>query len=92
MVEHKGIGYNVDVDIFKVSDNTLNSLDALEGHPKWYVRKEIPIITGGRTLTCWLYFNPKEVHAHSQMHKTYLQNVGFQSSNWEDVESLLNEI
>ena len=92
MVDQKGEGHNVEVDIFKVSDATLGSLDMLEGHPRWYVRKETPIITGGRTLTCWLYFNPKEVHAHSQMHKTYLQNVGFQSSKWEDVESLLNEI
>tara|TARA_R100001377_G_scaffold59929_1_gene36198 strand:- start:303 stop:785 length:483 start_codon:yes stop_codon:yes gene_type:complete len=93
MVEHKGIGYNVDVDVFKVSDNTLNSLDALEGHPTWYTRKEIPIATKeGKLLTCWVYFNPKEVNADSDMHKTYLQNVGFESSKWEDVELLLNEI
>ena len=92
MVEQKGIGYNVDVDIFKVSDATLSKLDILEGHPTWYIRKQIPIFTEGRIVTCWLYFNPKEIHADSQMHKTYLQNVGFRSSKWEDVESLLNEI
>jgi gamma-glutamylaminecyclotransferase len=92
MVDQKGEGHNVEVDIFKVSDATLGSLDMLEGHPRWYVRKEIPIFTDGRILTCWLYFNPKEIHSHSQMYKRYVQNVGFQSSKWEDVESLLNEI
>jgi len=92
MVEHKGIGYNVDVDIFKVSDNTLHDLDMLEGHPTWYTRKQIPIATKeGKVLTCWVYFNPKQVNADSDMHKTYLQNVGFQSSKWEDVELLLND-
>ena len=92
MVEHKGIGYNVDVDIFKVSDNTLHDLDMLEGHPTWYNRKQIPIATKeGKVLTCWVYFNPKQVNADSDMHKTYLQNVGFQSSKWEDVELLLND-
>lgn len=92
MVEHKGIGYNVDVDIFKVSDNTLHDLDMLEGHPTWYTRKQIPIATKeGKVLTCWVYFNPKQVNADSDMHKTYLQNVGFQSSKWEDVGLLLND-
>lgn len=52
----KGSGYNVDVHIYKVSDNVLKSLDALEGHPHHYKRKEIMIKRKKGQLRCWVYF------------------------------------
>jgi len=76
MVDEKGVGHNVEVDVFKVSDKSFNDIDLLEGHPKWYVRKQIPItLKDGKTITCWLYFNPKEVDSNTKMHKSYAQSI-----------------
>lgn len=58
LIEEKGKGYNVKVDVFKVSDDKLKHLDQLESHPRWYVRKQVPIIVKGKELLCWVYFNP----------------------------------
>ena len=35
LFEKKGEGYNVKVDVFKVSDANLKNIDMLEGHPRW---------------------------------------------------------
>jgi gamma-glutamylaminecyclotransferase len=61
MVDNKGVGHNVVVDVFKVSDAQLDMIDRLEGHPIWYKRKQVPIKLKNRTLNCWLYFNPKDI-------------------------------
>ena len=75
MVDQKGMGHHVEVDVFKVSDKVLKDVDALEGHPRWYKRKQIPIrMKDGRVLNCWLYFNKKHIDKHTQMHKSYVQN------------------
>jgi gamma-glutamylaminecyclotransferase len=71
LIEKKGIGYNVDVDVFKVNSETLEELDRLEGHPRWYVRKQIQIQMKKRVLTCWIYFNGTEVRGNAVMHKSY---------------------
>tara|TARA_R100001443_G_scaffold40029_1_gene53403 strand:+ start:781 stop:1938 length:1158 start_codon:yes stop_codon:yes gene_type:complete len=75
MVNQKGVGHNVEVDVFKVSDQVLANLDQLEGHPRWYRREEIPVkLASGKVLTCWLYFNPKKVSKNTTFHKTYTQS------------------
>lgn len=72
MLEEKGVGHNVKVDVFRVSDTVLKKLDALEGHPNWYVRKQIPIKMKGNLTTCWLYFNPMvDRFSNDPMHKEY---------------------
>lgn len=78
MVDKKGVGHNVDVHIFKVSDDTLRNIDMLEGHPKWYKRRKVDIrMSGGnrKVLSCWLYFNPKHIDKHTEMHEAYTQNT-----------------
>ena len=100
MVEQKGLGHNVEVDVFKVSDNTLRNLDALEGHPKWYIRKEIPILINGKIINCWVYFNPKKITEDTKMHETYTQHSyrnfysgskkgTYTPSLWDDMESII---
>tara|TARA_R100001594_G_scaffold11802_6_gene26483 strand:- start:1234 stop:2334 length:1101 start_codon:yes stop_codon:yes gene_type:complete len=76
MVNQKGVGYNVDVDIFRVSDTILKDIDRLEGHPNWYKRIQVPITTkkNKKTLICWIYFNPQRVDNTSKLYKTYTQN------------------
>jgi gamma-glutamylaminecyclotransferase len=72
LIEDIGVGHNVDVDIFKVTDSTLARLDALEGHPHWYQRKLVPIKTAkGNELMCWVYFNIDEEVNGQKMHKAF---------------------
>jgi gamma-glutamylaminecyclotransferase len=88
VVNKKGIGHNVEVDVFKVSNTKLTDLDNLEGHPRWYKREVVPVkLKSGKIVNCWLYFNDKHINKDTKLHKTYAQtyteNVyGRHSSNW----------
>tara|TARA_R110000823_G_scaffold302442_1_gene423654 strand:- start:1117 stop:2196 length:1080 start_codon:yes stop_codon:yes gene_type:complete len=73
LINKKGVGHNVDVDVFKVSDVQMDKLDALEGHPQWYRRVQIPIVVNDKTISCWVYFNPKEISSNTQLHKSFEQ-------------------
>lgn len=73
LIEKKGVGYNVDVDVFKVNSETLAELDRLEGHPRWYERKQIQIQMNKRVLTCWIYFNGKDIKHGAKLYKSYEQ-------------------
>lgn len=73
LIEKKGVGHNVEVDVFKVSSSVLSALDRLEGHPNWYRRKQIDIQMKGKVLTCWIYFNLREHEKGHELHKTYTQ-------------------
>lgn len=72
LIEERGKGHNVEVDVFRVSDTVLEELDRLEGHPNWYRRKQIPIKINNKTVQCWIYFNIKE-KAIGEFHSTYEQ-------------------
>ena len=50
-------GHQVEVDVFRVSSKTLEMLDALEGHPDWYKRRQewIEMESGAKRM-CWVYF------------------------------------
>jgi len=74
LVNKKGIGHNVVVDVFKVSDTTFDNLDALEGHPRWYRREQVPITLNGKTLNCWVYFNPQSLNG-AELHKSFERNA-----------------
>lgn len=73
LIEEKGKGHNVEVDVFKVSGGVMGQLDRLEGHPNWYRRKQIDINVKGKVLKCWIYFNIKETGKGMDFHKTYTQ-------------------
>ena len=75
LIEEKGKGHKVEVDVFKVSSTVLMDLDRLEGHPTWYRRKQIPIMIDGKVLFCWVYFNIRETADGNEFHKTYTQQV-----------------
>lgn len=47
------------VEVYQVNDiETLNRLDSLEGHPRWYKREiEKVELEDGSTVDAWLYFN-----------------------------------
>jgi gamma-glutamylaminecyclotransferase len=84
MVNKKGTGHNVEVDVFKVSNTALKSIDRLEGHPDWYKRIQIPVSVKGKTFMCWLYFNDRQVGKNSTLHKTYKQTYQYNNSYWNN--------
>lgn len=60
VLDNEGEGHNIDVELYAVSNTTLNKLDSLEGHPNWYRRRQIDIRINGKIWSAWLYFNIKE--------------------------------
>ena len=82
VVKKKGLGQNVDVDVFMVSDEELARIDSLEGHPRWYRREQIDIQTvEGDIVKAWIYFNPTTDIYNKQFHSSYIQ--GWSDSAWE---------
>ena len=93
LVDQKGTGHNVEVDVFEVSGEVLENLDLLEGHPQWYRRKQITIKLKKSNILAWIYFNPKQIHSDTQLHKKYTQDYGiyypykYKPKTYKDVES-----
>lgn len=94
LIEDKGKGHNVEVDVFKVSSGVLGHLDRLEGHPNWYRRKQIDIEMKGKVLKCWIYFNIRETGAGKEWHKTYTQTPNkvkwYEDEDEKESEASLN--
>lgn len=45
-------------EVYLIDDELLATLDRFEGHPRFYVRKEIAVYNhGGHILHVWIYFN-----------------------------------
>ena len=71
MVNKKGVGHHVDVDVFMVDKHGLMKLDRLEGHPRWYKREIVPIRMYDNTvIDCWVYFNDKSING-KVLHESY---------------------
>lgn len=70
LVNDKGFGHNVKVDVFRVSDGVLANLDRLEGHPNWYRRERIDIIVKDKTYSCWVYLTNRPHHG-KVLHESY---------------------
>ena len=59
VIDRKGKGKRVHVEIYRVDASTLDRLDGLEGHPDWYQRKSIQVqLYAGGTITAWVYMIP----------------------------------
>ena len=62
-------------EVYAVDDGTLERLDELEGHPKWYRREQAGVVLdGGEELLAWIYFNDA---AHGELIESgdFLQNT-----------------
>ena len=73
LIKKIGVGHNVSVDVFRVTDETLARLDRLEGHPNWYRREQININIKGKKVLAWIYFNIRETIENKTYHKSYIQ-------------------
>lgn len=71
LLPEKGVGHRVEMHVFRVTDEMLQEIDHLEGHPNWYVRKRVAVHVGSDTFHAWTYFNPKKRTASDVMHSTF---------------------
>lgn len=57
MYDNKGVGHNVEVEVYECDHHDMRDLDMLEGHPNFYRRKVIPIqMNNGEVIDAWVYF------------------------------------
>lgn len=61
VIDRKGAGHHVVVDLYVVDKVSLTDLDRLESHPNWYERRKTGIIVDGNYVNAWLYFNDHAV-------------------------------
>lgn len=80
LINKKGTGEWVNVEVYRVSNEVLADLDALEGHPTWYQRKKIAVLVGKKVMYCWVYFNGTEVPSGEKLHKSYTKTQSFRGS------------
>tara|TARA_R100001460_G_scaffold16719_6_gene36411 strand:- start:190 stop:1188 length:999 start_codon:yes stop_codon:yes gene_type:complete len=74
LLNRVGDGHNVDIDLFLVDKDAMMDIDMLEGHPHWYQRKRIEVITNkGNVFMPYVYFNDN--HDNGEYHKTYTEDV-----------------
>lgn len=62
-----GKGFRVGGELYSVPDMLVPSIDALEGHPDWYKRFEIPVLTMPDQTDkhlAWMYIMQGEVRDH----------------------------
>jgi gamma-glutamylaminecyclotransferase len=48
--------YPIVGEMYGVDDDTLQTLDRMEGHPRYYERRETTVIVGGDHHIAWMYF------------------------------------
>jgi len=48
--------YPIVGELYSVDDETLAQLDKFEGHPRYYERREIPVVMGEERYSAWMYF------------------------------------
>ena len=88
LLSKKGVGHNVDVDVFLVDKDTMIDVDMLEGHPNWYKRQKTPVrLFTGEIVEAWIYFNDtikdSGVHHQSYADGYVVEDRWNDDSNWE---------
>lgn len=48
--------YLIAGELYSVDDEIFASLDKFEGHPRFYERRDVPVIVGGVRYVAWIYF------------------------------------
>lgn len=74
LINRVGDGHNVDIDLFLVDKDAMMDIDMLEGHPNWYERKRVEVMTNkGNVFMPFVYFN--DSHDNGDYHKTYTEEI-----------------
>ena len=94
LLNKKGTGEYVEVDMFLVNSEQLKNVDSLEGHPSWYYRERVSILSeNGDVMRPYIYFNDT-VEDNGMHHCTYTQEYTNHETNlhgWEDDELCFEE-
>jgi len=75
--------HNVFGEVYEIDDDTLHSLDRLEGHPSFYERREVTVDIDdtGIQQSCWMYFgNVKSWGRRAGLPEVPVQSNG--AYNW----------
>lgn len=48
--------YPIVGELYGVDDQTMHKLDKMEGHPRYYVRRQTVVVQGEQEYTAWMYF------------------------------------
>ena len=48
--------YPIIGELYAVDDDTLQTLDRMEGHPRYYERRETAVMVSGAHHVAWMYF------------------------------------
>jgi gamma-glutamylcyclotransferase (GGCT)/AIG2-like uncharacterized protein YtfP len=56
-VNGKESRYPIIGELYGVDDATLATLDRLEGHPRYYERREVAVTVDGERYSAWMYFH-----------------------------------
>jgi len=56
-VSSKENRYTIVGEMYAIDEDTLDKLDKMEGHPRYYVRRETAVIVGGEQYSAWMYFH-----------------------------------
>ena len=51
-----GACYPITGELYAVDDDTLGTLDKMEGHPRYYTRREVVVDVEGQEYSAWMYF------------------------------------
>lgn len=61
VIKNESISY-IYGELYQVDAMTLMRLDRLEGHPGWYCREEVEIVSESEQIVlAWLYFYPEKI-------------------------------
>lgn len=74
-------------EVYKVTDKGLDACDRLEGHPHFYRRHEVDIVTDqGHVVTAWMYLLPNNQPAqHNSYGRIKVEEIdGIKIASWID--------
>lgn len=54
---------DVVVEVYDVTSSIMDNLDSLEGFPRYYNRKLVPVSVDGEQLVAWIYYMEGELDA-----------------------------
>jgi len=68
--------YPITGELYDVDDDTLDKLDKMEGHPRYYIRREIVVVVEGIEHIAWMYFrDPHGTLLPNGDYKTYSNHL-----------------
>ena len=82
LYDEKGVGHNVNVEVYECDGVDMNALDSLEGHPTFYERRKTDIVLDdGEVMNVWIYFINERFSLLPEETKNNLKQ-SYEGSDW----------